>query len=217
MLKWSKRKDRMTGLITKPPPIEFSARLDAARQLHYDLNRAIAGNDMQKVKKIACAGLVAYVKQRLDAHKQRLAPNDTWSLVSYDGNRQWRWIPWPIHNLIPNRAIKVMDDLVAPLPFGGKQAVCRQVIVRIRSTQTYEKYEAKGSQKKSLTEYVVIQKMYADGMNADWMIWGTVQPHKKQDIEGLLETEKSVAGESWLERIRNQMPLGGGGGPSTMM
>jgi hypothetical protein len=196
----------------KSPPLELTRRLETARQLHFKLNRAIADQDLPTLKSIACAGLMANIKSRLDAQKSTKKVRDTWSLVRYNGLRPPRWIPWPISSFIPNRAIKVVHDIIAPLPIGGKDASIRQVVVRMKSRQSFNRQDGKGLQTKELTEYVVIQKMTADGLDKDWMIWGTVLPSTAEQIDSIFEMEELTAGSGIWDKVKNLMPMGGGGG-----
>ena len=56
-----------------------------------------------------------------------------------------------------------------------------QAVVRIRSTQSITKYDAKGKpqpgtgEKKETIEYVVIQKHWTAGKETPWVVWGTTE------------------------------------------
>ena len=95
----------------------------------------------------------------------------------------------------------------------------RQVVVRVKSKQEFDKGDGKGVQVKDVTEHVVIQKTTGEGTDDRWMIWGTVQPSTKEDIDNIFEAEKIQSGtEGWFDRIRNLIMMRGGssglgGGP----
>ena len=62
-----------------------------------------------------------------------------------------------------------------------KDTVVWQAVVRIRSTQSITKYDAKGKpqpgtgEKKETIEYVVIQKHWTAGKETPWVVWGTTE------------------------------------------
>ena len=202
----------MTGKTEKIGSLELSTRLTVAADLHRQLNQAVAETDLGTVKDIACTGLSLKIRQRVETRRSRQLPPESWILVKYKGSLLYEWMIWPFSYVVPNRAIRAVSDRVAPLPVGGRDATIRQTIVRIKSLQRYNKGDGDGMRLATLTEYVVIQKMFGDGMDTKWMIWGTVQPSTKEEIEDILEMEQLQAGNGFWDKVKNLMPMGGGGG-----
>lgn len=215
-LKWSKRKNRLTGKYEKTPPLDLTKRLEVARSLHERLMKAIAEQDEGTIKEIACSGLSATVRSKIAVAKKRKNPKAVWSIKRYNGIRLPKWVIWPFSSVIPFRAIKVMSDQVMPVPLGGKEATWRQTVVRIKSRQTLDRGDGNGVQTKDLTEHVLIQNITGEGMNKGWMIWGTGKPSTQELIDAILEQTKMNSGDGWLDRIRNLMFTGGAGSAPPM-
>ena len=81
----------------------------------------------------------------------------------------------------------------------GKESAIMQVVVRLRSIQSLQKI-IKGvggkedttvdePEEKKLEEYIVLQKMMLEGYEEPWMVWGTTQETKIEDVLG----EKTAA------------------------
>lgn len=117
--------------------------------------------------------------------------------------------------------MKVVSDRAAGVPL-GQNTVIRQVVVRIRSRQSVMRLKKSKhdigtegeTERKSrdLTEYVVLQRMYMDGKERPWMIWGTVEEADEKAVEKLLEKGWTGANEeekgkmaSLMERARGAL------------
>jgi hypothetical protein len=198
----------LTGKLEKAPPLELSNRISAALRLHKLINTAIVKQDAGTIKQRACAGLSAKLRTRIATRQQQKLPPVSWRLVKYNGLLLPGGFLANIFN--PKKAAKVVAEQLVPLPLGGKDATIRQAVVKIKSRQEYDKGDGKGQRVKDLTEYVVVQKMTGDGMERDWMMWGTVEPSTVKEIETMIEAEKLQSGSSLLSRFKNLMPMGGG-------
>ncbi len=176
----------------------------------------MAAQDTSTIKEIACSGLSATTRSKIERAKRLKAPKATWSIQRYNGLRPPKWIIWPFSSLIPFRAIKVMSEQAVPIPIGGKEAAWRQTVVRIKSRQILDRNDGKGVQTRNLTEHVLIQNITGEGMDKGWMIWGTGEASSAEHIDGILESRKVYSGDGWLDRIRNLMSTGGGAGSPTL-
>lgn len=87
----------------------------------------------------------------------------------------------------------------------------RQSIVKIKSRQVFDKGDGNGEKTVDVTEYVVIQRLYGEGNEKKWMIWGTVQPSTKEEIDSLFEVQAISAGGGLWDRFKSLLPMGGGG------
>jgi hypothetical protein len=135
--------------------------------------------------------------------------------ISYKGFLVPNWVPGFLLPFIPNRSIKAASDVMISTPFGGKDAIIRQVVVRIRTRQSTLVQPGKPSVTKDYDEYVVIQKMTGQGLPGEWMIWGTIKPSDKKHIDRLLSL--SGMDSSFSNIARNAMTNWSGGGNSAMM
>ncbi|RMZ90348.1 hypothetical protein DV736_g2438, partial [Chaetothyriales sp. CBS 134916] len=184
-----RKKDYLTGKYAKKQALQLKERPRIGCDLHKRLNSAISNGDLTTVHEIACRGLAEKIKARQQYRTQSKLPQQTWGLVKYRGITPPRWLPFWIANLIPFKAATVMLDFAAPLPW-GQNSYLRQVTVRIRSRQVFDKGDGNGTQAKDLTEYVVIQSMSLDGEQRPWMFWGTVDPLQLQDVDKALNPEQ---------------------------
>ena len=116
--------------------------------------------------------------------------------------------PWPLCSWMPGKAYKVVNDVVGALPVSN-DVLIRQVIVRITSKQKYNLNNGKGDQQKTLTEYVVLQKILFQGEDEGWKVWGTVKPNTVEEIQAMVEEDKKEG--SLMDRVRALMPSQGGG------
>lgn len=76
------------------------------------------------------------------------------------------------------------------------ESVMMQVVVKVKSTQSLQKFtQSVGGKEdtvipgpeegpKTLVEYVVLQRMMIEGEEKKWMIWGTMQESKVEDVIG---------------------------------
>lgn len=76
------------------------------------------------------------------------------------------------------------------------ESVIMQVVVKVKSTQSLQKFmQGVGREEdagmrgpedgpKTLVEYVVLQRIMVEGEEKDWMIWGTTQESKLEDVLG---------------------------------
>ncbi len=206
---------KLTGKWEKRPPMLLKQRTRMACDLHKRLNNAIPAGDSDTVHEIACLGLEEKIKARQQIRKQGRLPQESWSLVRYNGITLPKWTPWWIAKLIPFKAATVTRDYAYPIPWNKKSCI-RQFIVRIKSRQAYDKGDGKGLQQKDLTEHVVIQQMVLEGQAKEWMIWGTVEPSSIKDIDQLLKVEGGdQKGLSLTEKMKLWMsnkgaaPMGG--------
>ena len=136
---------------------------------------------------------------------------EKWELVSYQGLLPGSWVPfWPLCSLLPGTSYKVMNDVVGQMPTAPDTLV-RQAVVRIKSNQRYNLNDGKGDQTKTVTEYVVLQKMISQGDDADWRIWGTTNPTTLKEIKAIQEGNNAEG--SFTERLKALMPANMGGGP----
>ena len=82
----------------------------------------------------------------------------------------------------------------------GKDSAIMQVVLRLKSIQSLQKIIkgtggkedtiVDGPGKKELVEFMVLQKMILEGHEEPWMVWGTTQESKAEDVLG----EKSPTG-----------------------
>jgi len=204
ILRWDAKKDTVTGKKMKMP-MELSERLNIARELHHKFYTALGEGDMHTLQKIACSGLLSKCKARIDRRRALGKANEPWVLKRYLGIPYPRWLEkWPLTVLLPNAGVRVVSDKMTLLPI--HDSYLRQCVVRIRSLQDAKTMKDEKSHLKPYTEFVVLQKMYLKGEEADWRIWGTVKEDTMEEIEQLLQKGKGPSdGESLAERVRNRM------------
>lgn len=180
-------------------PLEFSNRVEIAKGLHQVFNRALAAGDIAVLEKVACNGLLAKAKSRIQRRK-RLRLTEEWALMKYRGINYPRLLQkWPLSALLPGAAVKVVQDRLAPLPFPNSSF--RQCTVRIDSVQAAKTGSMPKPDVFNLTEYVVIQKLTLNGKELPWKLWGTVEPSTMEDIDKLLGT--SNVSETLSSRFRD--------------
>jgi len=206
---WLAEKDPRTGTKVKTPLL-LRDRYHIARDLHRRLYTAIAEGDRDTIEKIACTGLRRELKIRLDHRKAMQAPPERWS-IKYKGllpsvGRVADKMPWVLQAFVPPflKSTQIMADRYAPLPV-GEDASVRQVFARIRSTQTLSRDGGKEVKEVERNEIVVIQQMKVNGMEDDWMIWGTTEPTGGEKLEQLLESSNRSGRETFASRIQNTM------------
>lgn len=215
MYKWSRWRLLQRNAVLdlkKPLPAQFTNRIRIALKLHKELNQAIAAGDKAWLNENACQGLLGNVTAQLAKRaKSGVDKPQYWRIKSY-GMRIPIVPPWPLTNLIPAplRAYKVVFDMSAPLP-NARDAILRQVVVRIHSTQEFDLNDGKGLQTKDLTEYVVIQQLTWDGKSEPWRIWGTIKPSTPQQIE-VITKDNTGRTRGLMEQFRASMPANFGGG-----
>lgn len=85
------------------------------------------------------------------------------------------------------------------------ESVIMQVVVKVKSIQSLQKFrrgvgqreesiiQGPGDQPKTMVEYVVLQRMMIEGKLNDWMIWGTTQESKVEDVLGEENSLRSPA------------------------
>ncbi|RMD41178.1 hypothetical protein DV735_g3947, partial [Chaetothyriales sp. CBS 134920] len=188
-IRTDRKKDYITGKYVEKQPLQLKQRAQIACDLHKRLNTSISTGDLATVHEIACKGLEEKIKARQQYRTQSKLPPQTWGLVKYRGITPPAWLPFWIANLIPFKAATVMLDFAAPLPW-GRNSYLRQVTVRIRSRQVFDKGDGRGAQARDVTEYVVIQSMGLDGQQRPWRIWGSVDPLPLQDVDKALYPEQ---------------------------
>ncbi len=76
------------------------------------------------------------------------------------------------------------------------ESVIMQVVVKVKSIQSLQKFMqgvgpkediviwGPGDGPKTLVEYVVLQRMMIKGGERNWMIWGTTQESRVEDVLG---------------------------------
>jgi len=216
-LAWTRRKGfrvfSTASLRKRPIPLHLTSRITDALTLHRELNTAIAAGDKHWLRAHCCTGLATKACNRIErrgATKSGASNQEHWELLSYGGLPVLgsKVPPWPLCSWMPGKAYKVVNDVVGALPVSN-DVLIRQVIVRITSKQKYNLNNGKGDQQKTLTEYVVLQKILFQGEDEGWKVWGTVKPNTVEEIQAMVEEDKKEG--SLMDRVRALMPSQGGG------
>lgn len=97
-----------------------------------------------------------------------------------------------------------MADRYAALPIGNDGSL-RQVFVRIKSKQTLDKHDGNGVKEVERSEIVVIQKMKIDGVEDDWMIWGTTEPSTGEKLDEVLDASARSGKQTAWGRLQDTM------------
>ncbi|KIW58898.1 hypothetical protein PV05_03392 [Exophiala xenobiotica] len=211
LLYWDAPKDPVTNKKIRKP-LELSERATIAKGLHQQFNRALAAGDTATLEKIACDGVLAKAKSRIQRRK-RVGAIEQWKHMKYLGIDYPQWLQrWPISVLLPNASARVLTDRMAPLPF--PKSSFRQCTVRISSCQWCKTASMQYGQIFNRTEYVVIQKLEINGKEGDWKFWGTVDPNTMEEIDKMMEGQKGQ--DTLAARFREQLSTvtGGFGGMS---
>lgn len=199
----------------KPIPLHLTTRIRDALMLHKQLYTAMATGDRKWLRDNCCSGLADKTSNRIDRRTVPKAGSrpvaEQWELVSYQGMLPGSWVPvWPLCSLLPGTSYKLMNDVVGQIPT-APDTLLRQVVVRIKSKQRYNLNDGKGEQTKTLTEYIVLQKLISQGDDADWRVWGTVNPTTVKEIKAILENDSAEG--TLTDRLKALMPTNMGGGP----
>ncbi|KAK5268703.1 hypothetical protein LTR96_006411 [Exophiala xenobiotica] len=203
---WDAPKDPVTNKKMRKP-LELSGRATIAKDLHTQFNKALVAGDTATLEKIACDGVLAKAKSRIQRRKKMNAKED-WKLMKYLGiDYPLRLQRWPISVLLPNAAARVVTDRLAPLPFPNSSF--RQCTVRIKSCQWGKTASMDYARIFNRTEYVVIQKLTINGKEGDWKFWGTVDPSTMEEIEKMMEGQKTQ--ETMASRFRETLSTMTGG------
>lgn len=203
--RWHAKKDPNNGNKRPKVPYLFGDRYWIVRDLHKRLYTAIADGDRDTIEKIACTGLSRQLMIKLD-HKQALKlPKEEWK-IQYSGFTPGLKgsLSWLAHTLCPPwfRSTRILADRISPLPI-GKNATLRQVIAEIKSYQTLDKKDGSPPKGQQKTEMVVMQKLRMDGEEDDWMIWGTIEPMTKEQVDEVLNSSKEGVG--LMDQVQNKM------------
>jgi len=157
MYRWLNRTTRMK--------LRFRQTAPAAVALHRQMYSAFAEGDTQTLKKICTDGLLDSFTARIHVRGRETVK---WELVKY------------------NKRPRVMSNRAATFMIDG--AGMRQAVVRICSTQRLTRYRPDGTmvpgsgKEKDVQEYVVIQKKLFQGKEEDWMVWGTTEETRLEEL-----------------------------------
>lgn len=198
-----------------PIPVHFTSRIRDALTLHKQLYTAIATGDKKWLRDNCCSGLADKTCNSIDRRPTTNAGSQPvpqqWELVSYGGLLGISWVPyWPLCSFLPGTSYKVLSDQVGQLPT-APDMLMRQLVVRIKSKQRYNLQDGKGEQTKPMTEYIVLQKMIAQGDDADWKVWGTVTPTTLKDIKDIIVENRAEG--TLADRLKALVPTNMGSGP----
>lgn len=98
---------------------------------------------------------------------------------------------WTLHKYIGFP--RIVSTRIAMLPDMPNSAVY-QVVVKLKSEQTLERIrraedggadivtKGPGNEPKQMVEYLVLQRMTLEGKENPWMIWGTTEETKVEDV-----------------------------------
>jgi hypothetical protein len=154
---------------------------------------------MATVNEVACSGLKSHAKIQIDHRAAIGAPPREFRIQKYLGITYPQWLKWPLLTILPFHSTKILFDRLNPLPM--KDSWCRQFVVRLKTRQSLDKGDGKGPRVANLTEYVVIQKLRIQGAEEPWKIWGTIHPSTMEEIDDMLESGSSDAGQGMMERL----------------
>ena len=153
--------------------INFRATKPIATALHQNMYTAFAEKDLSTLKRICCSGLYDSFVSRISARPK----GETWT--------------WELVKM--TKSPKVMSNRAASL--GIDRAGIRQAVVRICSQQRLTRYKLDGSvvpgtgEVKEVKEYIVIQKTLWQGVESEWMVWGTTE---ETTIEKVREAQAAI-------------------------
>jgi mitochondrial protein MBA1 len=208
------------NLKKRPIALDLRDRISPAFILHEGLNHAISQQDKVWLERHCCQGLYNAATSRITRNMlQHRIIYEPWALVRYRGrefvNRMAAGA-WPLSTLVPTpiKGFKLLNDTVGQVP-GASDVLLRQVIVRIWSVQNFSLNGQEGMRSRHCMENVVIQKVYWQGQEGEWKIWGTVKESSLQDIKKMIRQKSKEGG--MMDRIRGLMGSGGMGGQSSVM
>lgn len=105
-----------------------------------------------------------------------------------------RWTLHKYFDSVYSLTPRIVSTRMSKLP--TDESMIMQVVVKVKSTQSLQKFrrgvgqreesiiQGPGDQPKTMVEYVVLQRMMIEGKLNDWMIWGTTQESKVEDVLG---------------------------------
>lgn len=200
---WTAKKNPIDGKKPKTPLL-LRDRYVIAQDLHRRLYTAIANDDSETIEKIACTGLKRQLQIRFDQRKAQKLPKEDLK-IEYTGFNSPK-MPWLIHALIPGpfKGVQIVADRYAALPV-GEDASLRQIFARIRSVQTLDKNDGRGPRRVPKTEIVVFQQMKIDGVEDDWMIWGTTEPTMGAKLDEFLDAKQNSGQETAWSRMKDTL------------
>ncbi|KAJ5692171.1 hypothetical protein N7462_001594 [Penicillium macrosclerotiorum] len=157
-----------------------------AQELLTNMYTALANGDTREIQRICSEKLAT----KLTAQIKRRPANEevTWNLVKWNGSPR----------VLSDRALRLPE-----VPNSG----IRQVVVRLSSKQSMAKSTRARNGSTAVTapakeqdciEYVVIQKIFWRGQDADWRIWGHVKP---TDMDVVNSDASFAPGLSAMERM----------------
>ncbi|KAI9701693.1 MAG: hypothetical protein M1820_006321 [Bogoriella megaspora] len=161
-----------------------------AQRLHSEMYTAFASGDTTTLNRICCSTLASSFTSRIASRPPRTRV--TWTLHRYLGAPR----------VVSHKCAKLPTEKIAP----GMKAGIRQVVVRIRSRQEVETWrrvrgrevrvdgdgkeiregkEGRGEEEgEEVTEYVVVQQKFLDGVEGEWMVWGTTEEMTVEEALG---------------------------------
>jgi len=172
------------GCIVKCSPRSQSKQKDhsitSVNELHQliFLSFQIRG-DLAQLRGICIEGILATFRIRINTRPK--GEINRWTLHKYFDN---------FYSLTP----RIVSTRMGRLP--SDESVMMQVVVKVKSTQSLQKFtQSVGGKEdtvipgpeegpKTLVEYVVLQRMMIEGEEKKWMIWGTMQESKVEDVIG---------------------------------
>lgn len=192
-------------------PLLMQERYEVARDLHRRLYAAIAERDEKTIQEIACTGVKRQATVRIANKKHTNAPGEQLS-IRYKG-LTFKKLRWWLQMMIPPqfRSTQILVDRESPLPIGEGNTL-RQVIVRLKSSQTLTQGSRGAQETFDKDEYVVIQTMNVNGEQSPWKIWGTVEGSTPKQIDQLF---KSASENGFWTRMKDQVTSWQAGGGST--
>lgn len=105
---------------------------------------------------------------------------------------------WTLHRYIGSP--RIVSTRIAQLPDTPNSAIF-QVVVKVKSVQSLERIRkgkdggedtviaGPGSDQKQMVEYLVLQRMMLKGKENPWMVWGTTEETKVEDV---LEDDRQI-------------------------
>lgn len=211
--KWTGTIDPDTGKKVRER-LPMTERYEAVRQLHQQLYSAIAERNEQKIEEIACTGVKRQVQVRIANKKYVDAPKERLS-IRYRG-LTFKKLPWYLQNLIPPRfrSTQILVDRFVPLGMGDESNTIRQVVVKLKSSQTLSKEDGSPQETFDKEELIVMQSQKISGEQLPWKFWGTIEGTTPQEIDALLQKNKGSFSSKLKESFSGvQSSTGGAGMP----
>lgn len=153
--------------------------------------------DVRRLADVTCDGLFRDFLQQISARKgERM----DWKILSYKRDGVFG---------LPLSEARTLSDRAVAVPVEGLQLILRQIVVRITSTQRLDHYERRivngkpqmkqiAGKPHTMQENVVLQKLYIEGKESPWKVWGTTEDTTPEDLE---KAEWQLQ-ESFLDKLK---------------